>query len=56
MLPLKSTALVALSYKFLIMVMRLAPMLYLCLVVESAMRQTVSQAFSKSIKTWYKSY
>ena len=53
-LPLKSPALVALSYKFLMMVMRLAPMLYLCMVVQNAVCKTLSRAFLKSIKTWYK--
>ena len=53
--PWKSTALVAFSYRLLMMVMRLAPMLYLCMVVQSAAHHILSKAFLKSIKTWYRS-
>ena len=52
MLLLKRTALVALSYRFLMTWIRLALMLYFFMVAYTAACQTVSKAFLKSMKTW----
>ena len=52
MLLLKKTALVALSYRFLMTRIRLVLMLYLFMVAHKAACQTLSKAFLKSMKTW----
>ena len=55
MLPLKRTALVALSKRCLMTQISLALMLYFFMVAHKAACQTLSKAFLKSMKTWYRS-
>ena len=55
MLPLKRTALVALSYRCLMTQIRLALMLYCFMVAHKTACQTLLNAFLKSLKTWYRS-
>ena len=52
MLLLKRTALVVLSQRFLMTLIRFVLMLYFFMVAHKAACQTVSKAFLKSIKTW----
>ena len=51
MLPLKRTALVALLLRFLMIWIRLVPMLYFFMVVHKAACQTLSKTVLKSMKT-----
>ena len=52
MLPLKRTALVALSWRFLMTRRKFELMLYFFVVAHKAACQTLSKAFVKSMKTW----
>ena len=52
LLLLKMTALVALSFRFLMTRIRLVLMLYFFMVAHKAACQTLSKAFLKSMKTW----
>ena len=54
MMLLKRTALVALSYRFLMTRIRLVLMMYFFMVAYKAACQTMSKAFLKSMKTWYR--
>ena len=52
MLLLKRTALVALSYRFLMTRIRLALMLHFFMVAHKAACQTLSKVLVKSMKIW----
>ena len=54
MLLLKRTALAALSLRFLMTRIRFVLMLYFFMVAHTAACQTLSKAFLKSMKTWYR--
>ena len=55
MLLLKRTALVTLLYRSLMIWIRFVLMLYFFMVAHKAVGQTLSKAFLKSTKTWWKS-
>ena len=54
MLLLKITALVALSYRCSMVRTSLEPMLYFLMIAHKAACHTLSKAFLKSMKTWYR--